>query len=125
LAVRWPRVERFTDARWVDAEESSLTDSVQQQFVRERTQNGEVIRGTLRAAIAAGQQVAIAHLVFCPALDEVPAIEAELTGDIDGSVRATHAFRYGARLEIKLSEPSDAPAEVFVGYHVQKPASGA
>jgi hypothetical protein len=90
-----------------------------QQCTRERTHDGEWIHGTIRVAFAAHQRVASEHLVFCPMLGKTPAIHAQSLDELDCSVRTTHAYRYGARLEIKLREPCDESCNVLVGYDVR------
>jgi hypothetical protein len=92
---------------------------VSQQLTRERTAGGrEMIHGTMRTAFAVGQRTAIEHLVFCPMLPRAAAITAVVLDESECSVRATHIYRYGARLEIKLSEPCDEPCEVLIRYEV-------
>ncbi len=90
-----------------------------QQQTRERKPDGsEVIHGTLRVAFASGQRTAIEHLQFCPLLAATPRIMAEALDEFDCAVRATHGYRYGARLEVKLRETCDEPFEVLIRYEV-------
>jgi hypothetical protein len=97
-----------------------LSPDIRQQQTRRRTADGrEVVQGVLRVPFSVGQRVAIEHLVFCPVLDRVPKVSATVLDELESSARATHVYRYGARLEIKLSEPCEEPLEVAVGYDVQ------
>jgi cytochrome b561 len=99
--------------------DDSLPPQVQQRQTRQRAADGlEAIHGTLRAFFATGQRVAIEHLVFCPMLAAVPKVTAVVLDELECSARATHIYRYGARLELKLPEPCDEPLEVVVRYEV-------
>ncbi len=97
-----------------------LAPCIRHQQTRERTADGhEVIHGALRAAFSTGQRVAIEHVVFCPSLDHIPKVSATVLDELESSVRATHVYRYGARLEVKLSEPCEEPLELAVRYDVR------
>jgi hypothetical protein len=97
--------------------DQALQRHVRQLQTRERTADGrEVIHGSLRASFAIGQRVAVEHVVFCPMLDRVPKISVVVLDELESSARATHVYRYGARLEVKLSEPCEEPLEVVVQY---------
>jgi hypothetical protein len=99
--------------------DQSLSPHIRQQQSRRRTTDGqEVIHGVLRASFSVGQRVAIEHLVFCPHLEKVPKVSAVVLDELESSARATHVYRFGARLEIKLSEPCEDPLEVVVQYNV-------
>ncbi|MEX2141003.1 MAG: hypothetical protein WD894_17190 [Pirellulales bacterium] len=104
-----------------EIEDVSLPSELRQQQTRNRTPNGsEAIHGTLRAVFSVGQRVAIEHIVFCPMLDRVPTISAVVLDELECSARATHIYRYGARLEVKLREPCDEPVEVVMQYDVHE-----
>jgi hypothetical protein len=83
-----------------------------------RRHGREAIHGTLRVHFEVGQRTAIEHLVFCPMLATVPTLTAEPPYEPGCAVRATHVYRYGARLEIKLREPCDEACDVLVRYKV-------
>jgi hypothetical protein len=103
-----------------EMDEAELSPELRQQQTRTRKPNGsEAIEGTLRVVFATGQRVAIEHIAFCPLLAKVPAISAMILNELEGSVRATHVYRYGARLEVKLREPCDEAAEVVVEYNAR------
>jgi hypothetical protein len=92
---------------------------VLQQQIRCRTASGEEsIRGTFRAAFVPGQRIAIEHLVFCPILSRIPTITAASLDELECTVRPTHVYRYGARLEVKLGEPCEEPLEIALQYEV-------
>lgn len=97
----------------------SQSSDVRQQQTRERAADGrEAIYGTFRAVFSPCQRVTIEHLVFCPMLAGVPRLTAVVLDELNCSVRATHVYRYGARLEVKLQEACDEPVEVLVQYDV-------
>jgi hypothetical protein len=102
----------------VDVDEG-LRPDILQQLTRRRKSNGqEEIQGTARVPFAMGQRTAIEHLVFCPMLATVPIVTVAPLNDSHGAARATHVYRYGARLEIKLSEPCDEPCSMLVRYKI-------
>jgi hypothetical protein len=97
--------------------EPTASYEVRQHQTRERACDGrELVRGTLRSGFAVGQRTAIEHIVFCPMLTAVPRVTATALDESDCSVRATHIYRYGARLEIRLREPCEGTTEVLVRY---------
>jgi hypothetical protein len=99
---------------------ATIGRDVLQHYTRERASDGrEHVHGTLRADFVAGQRTAIEHLVFCPSLASVPMVTVEAVDELECSARATHVYRYGARLEIRLSEPCDEPVEVLVRYEAR------
>jgi hypothetical protein len=88
-----------------------------QTFTRHRTADGrEIVHGMLRVSFAAGQRTAIEHLAFCPLLCGTPQLSAAAVDELDCSVRVTQAYRYGARLEVKLSEPCEAAMQVLLRF---------
>lgn len=128
--ARWPdgRRSRRSDDRAasrpalhsVIEHDSHLVNNIRQHQTRERTTDGkELVHGTLRSSLVAGQRTAVEHLVFCPMLAVVPQIKVMAVEEVDCSVRATHVYRYGARLEIRLKEPCDEPIEVLVRYEAR------
>jgi hypothetical protein len=52
-------------------------------------------------------------------LAAVPRMSATVVDEADCTVRATHVYRYGARLEIRLTEPCDEPVEVLIRYEAR------
>ena len=97
-----------------------MGSDVWQHYTRQRVSDGqEFVHGTFCASFVAGQRTAIEHLVFCPMLAAVPQITAVALDESDCTVRATHIYRYGARLEIRLSEPCEEPGDVLVRYEAR------
>jgi hypothetical protein len=97
-----------------------LANDIRQRQTRQRITDGkELVHGTLRSGFVTGQRTAIEHLVFCPMLAAIPQIGALAVDEADCTVRATHVYRYGARLEIRLREPCEEPIEVLVRYEAR------
>jgi hypothetical protein len=114
-AARRARLPRpLNDA--VEFDEPLASQILAQQTRRRGAGGREVIHGTLHATLSTGQRVAVEHIVFCPMFDRIPQVSAEILGELEGSVRATHVYRYGARLEVKLREPCDEPLDLGVRY---------
>jgi hypothetical protein len=100
-------------------DEETFRDVLQHHTRLRMSDGGELVHGTLRAGFVAGQRTAIEHLVFCPMLAAAPRITTKAIDESDCAVRATHVYRYGARLEIRLPEPCDEPVEVLVRYEAR------
>jgi hypothetical protein len=103
--------------RLATSDNKSPPGEICQTFTRHRTADGrEIVHGMLRVSFAAGERIAIEHLAFCPLLCGVPRISAAAVDELDCSVRVTQAYRYGARLEVKLSEPCEAAMQVLLRF---------
>jgi hypothetical protein len=101
----------------VELDDALPASELRQQQTRKRTADGnEAIDGTLQVVFANGQRIVIEHIAFCPMLARVPTVSAIILDELEGSVRATHVYRYGARLEVKLRVPCDEAVEVAVHY---------
>jgi mutator protein MutT len=104
------------DARTPDFDERP-GPGVVQQLTRSRTPDGsETISGWLRIPLLAGQRTATVHLAFCPPFQCVPELETEQQDGPDATIRVGQVLPYGARLEFKLADVAEAPAEVLVEY---------
>jgi hypothetical protein len=92
-------------------------EALTQQFLRTRTEDGaETIRGQLCAHFDAGQRTATAHLAFCPPLATVPELTLELSAGPEARIKVAQLLPYGARLDFKLLEPAEEPAEVVIDF---------
>ena len=100
-----------------ETDDASLASELRQRQTRKQTADGsEVIDGIVRVVFATGQRVAIEHIAFCPMLARIPTVSATILDELEGAARATHVYRYGARLEVKMREPCDEAVEVAVQY---------
>jgi hypothetical protein len=100
----------------IDAEVSGDLWQEQRRF---RGEQEETITGVIRCQIAAHDRMAIEHVAFCPSLSAVPILEMEPIDGCDCSVRATHIFRYGARIEVKLEQACSEPTECLVAFEAR------
>jgi hypothetical protein len=49
----------------------------------------------------------------------VPHLELEAVDGCECAVRATHVYRYGARIEVKLEQASDEATECLVAFEAR------
>ena len=97
------------------AEPRATASRVLQQVVRVReADGGEAIRGWLLAEFVAGQRNATLHVGFCPPLERLPVVEAEMGDGPDAEVKVAQAFAHGARLEVRLASAAEEDCAVVV-----------
>jgi hypothetical protein len=90
---------------------------VTQQLTRSTTaQGGEVLCGTLRLDLAAGQRTGNLHVAFCPPFAGTPEIAAQQVDGPEARIKIAQLLPYGVRMDIKLVGPSDEPAGVLVQF---------
>lgn len=100
---------------FVDDAEGILPNEVLQQWTRSRLPDGsEQILATLRAELAAGQRTASIHLAFCPPLADLPELEFEQVDGPDARIQQGELFRHGARLDVRLAEPTATACSVVI-----------
>ncbi len=109
----------------VDAETSEFPASdVLQQLIRRRGAFGrENISGWIRANFAAAQRTTAVHVAFCPPLVAAPQFSAEQADGPAATIKATHIYPHGARVEIKLDAPAVEPASVLFEFSAWDPAA--
>jgi hypothetical protein len=98
----------------IEPSPGSLPENVFQQITRFREVEQERIAIMLRIPFAAGQRTAVAHVAFCPPLGGVPELAAEATEGPSATVAITNPQSFGARLEIRLDEPTDEDCSVMI-----------
>ncbi len=103
----------------VAALEADRDEAVTQHVIRRQDGTGEAIEGWLRVEFAAAQRHATAHLAICPPLDRVPECFAEQMDGPPAQIRIAQVLAYGVRFEIRLDQPSEEPASVFVEFSIQ------
>jgi hypothetical protein len=100
------------------------TGDVIQQIARRRAADGrEALSGWLRVPLAAGQRSASVHVAFCPPLQHAPRMTVEQREGPAARIRAVQVLPYGARLDVKLTQPSPTPIELLLEFTAQ--AAGA
>jgi hypothetical protein len=99
------------------------TPNVVQQQVRRRTAAGEEsIRGTVVVSFHAGDRLAVAHVGFCPPLQETPAVHLSTAYDeLDAVVTAGEILPWGIRVECRLEEAAEDPFDIPVDYRATSP----
>jgi hypothetical protein len=95
-------------------------EDVVQQFSRSRSSDGtETVAGRWRVAFAAEQRTAWAHVAFCPPFPETPGCEYRQVEGPPARIKLGQLLPYGARLELKLSQPG--PASVVIEFQATNP----
>jgi hypothetical protein len=93
----------------------SIPDAVVQQITRERTPEGdEAIHAVLRVPMEAGDNLAVAHLAFCPPLPGEPTLAAHVLDDSGAEPRITLAQSFGARIEVRMSRAGQSAASALI-----------
>jgi hypothetical protein len=82
----------------------------------------DCLRGRLNLSIPAGSRTTHAHVGFCPAFAETPAVQVTTEYDgVDAVVAAAEILPWGVRVECRLSEPAEEPLEIPVDVFVKAP----
>lgn len=90
---------------------------VTQQFVRSRSaEGGDVFSGWLRVEMPAHGRTTSVHVAFCPPFARAPAIEVHQVDGPPGRIKTVQALPYGARLDVKLSQPSEEATTVLLRF---------
>lgn len=92
-----------------------------QTMTRRRSEQQDVIEGTVRIEFAAGQRTEVAHLAFCPPLSCVPDFELEQTAGPLVRLKETQLFPYGVRIEARLNAESAHPESIVVRFAAADP----
>jgi hypothetical protein len=108
-----------------DADEplgEALPDNVIQQMTRRQDADGtEQITGSIRALFAPGQRTTSVHLAFCPPFGAIPELEFEQIAGPEASIKAAQTLAYGARLDLKLTEPAEEACFATVQFFAAAP----
>lgn len=92
-------------------------EDVVQQLTRGRAADGsEVLAGWLRVEMAAGQRTASLHVAFCPPFAQSPRLAVEQLGGPAARIKTMQLLPYGVRFDLKLDQPSPAPASVLLQF---------
>ncbi len=88
---------------------------VSQHLVRSSTaQGGDMLCGVMRLDFSAGQRTGNLHVAFCPPFAAIPEITAVQVDGPEARIKIAQLLPYGARMDVKLAEPSDQAAGVLV-----------
>ncbi len=87
-----------------------------QQITRRRTIDGrEALSGWIRVPLAPGQRSATVHVAFCPPLC-APQMAVQQCEGPPARIRAVQVLPYGARLDVKLVQPSPAAVDLLLEF---------
>jgi len=89
-------------------------DVLQQFTLRATAAGGQELSGWLRVSLRAGQRTGSSHLAFCPAFNRMPTVLAEPVSGPACQIKAAQILPYGARLDLKLDEPTKEDASILV-----------
>ncbi len=87
----------------IDDAEAAASDATQ-TLKYQRIDGALAIDGWLRVDFAPGQRTGIAHVAFCPAFLQTPAVEAEFEDGPACDIRASLVIPWGVKWEVKLDE---------------------
>lgn len=105
--------------------EELLPENVTQQLTRLRLADGvEAIEGLLRCTFAAGEQMQVVHLAFCPPLQRAPELQLDQLDGPEATLRPTTVESFGARLEIRLSQPEATACDVVLRFYAEAGSGG-
>jgi len=91
------------------------TDDLVQQLYRVRNDEGlEVIYGSLRADLQAGQRHTVIHVGFCPPLAFMPRIEVAPYSGPSAKIKVAQALAHGTRLEVRLDQTANEDCSVLI-----------
>lgn len=108
--------------------DSSLGAEVAQEHVTQQVtrlvepDGTERVVGWMRVTFAAGQRLASVHLAFCPPFARAPEAALERLEGPQVRIKRIQAFPYGARFDLKLSEPAEHATDVLL--HVAAEVAG-
>ncbi len=77
-----------------------------QYWQRYEIEGQDAISAFYRCGFLEGQQRYILNVPFHPPFQKIPNVSAALVDDTSGRVRITHQQKFGARIEIVLSQPA-------------------
>jgi hypothetical protein len=107
-----PQNEEYDAA---DLDDELIPPNLIQQLTRTRlASGGEAVEVVVRCPFEPGELLTVAHVAFCPPLAHAPQLDVDPLEGSDVTVRVTQAETFGARLEIRRSQPVDAAEEVVL-----------
>jgi hypothetical protein len=95
-------------------DEPALPPGLVQQMTRVRDGDHESIHALFETRVPAGDHRGIAHLAFCPPLVSQPELTAHAVDCEDAEVRVTQIETFGARFEVRFTQPSEESRRVIV-----------
>ncbi len=111
------RTKAVPVVRDVFEEESTSKDDamVCQQLTRTREADGvELLYGTMRCDLAAGQRTAALHVAFCPPFATSPEVDFEQGEGPEAALKIGQLLPYGVRIDVRLTREPEGPVGVVV-----------
>jgi hypothetical protein len=84
----------------------------------------EIVEGVVSVEFAAGARWGAAHLAFCPPLAAEPTIRVSAEDDIGSEIKVTHAGRYAARFDVRLSDRAEEAFSIRLRYRITTAGDG-
>ena len=95
----------------------NLNNQITQQMTRETVEaDGERVRGVLSVAFHPGEQLAVAHVGFCPPLSRVPRIEVTQVDGPLATVNPSQVLPYGVGFDVRLRNSTPAAETVRIAF---------
>jgi len=94
--------------------EAEIPAGLIQQITRVREGDHESLHAFIQAQIPPGDRLAILHIAFCPPLQSPPELTAHALEAADVEVKITQAETFGARIEVRLAQPTRETKEILI-----------
>lgn len=122
-----PPIDEPVTAVEIDAEAAADADEIldlRQNLRRGVTADGvDVLVGEVHAVFLAEQRIETVHLAFCPPFERTPTLDLEQLDGPEARIEVGQLVPYGARLELKLSQPG--PARVTIAVSIRATSDAA
>jgi hypothetical protein len=107
--------EELSEEFEVDEGGEVMPADVVQLTTRSRLPDGsEAIEQFVRCTFTDSDPLRVVHVGYCPPLNTKPKLEIDQLAGPEAKLKATLAESFGARVEVRLLEPSEEPAEVVL-----------
>jgi hypothetical protein len=94
--------------------ETTLVTNAQQSWTRFSDESGESITAIERVLFQPGQRHQTIHFSFVPSLIAIPEITTHIVEGPPATIRLDEMQTFGARLELKLDQQYEEPAELII-----------
>ena len=112
---RWANPARSMQTRSPNRAQPAVDQRLVQRITRERGAAGiETLTALIRVTCSAGEQLAVAHLAFCPPLESTPKLSARVLEPTGVAASITFSENYGARIEVRLPQPAQCDRSVLL-----------
>ena len=99
-----------------------LPPDICQRIIRAKAADGSVVvYGLVRCEFEADQRQQNVHVAFCPPLSRKPHLHADQILGPKATLKPSLVETFGACLEVRLADPSSAPAAVQIQFYAAEP----